>query len=520
MAGFKVSARLPERAGSRGRRHRFKDSTPKLKPGSAGWRAMTVDRRAAILAVLALLGPGLSGCVGGPGGTDGPEPAAAGPGGDCRHPHPCEDPDAWPANRTGPFEVGDPELVGVESFHGTRIELAIWRPETPAGLEVPVVLHAQPYAGQCYLAPPNCLPMPDDPSWLEGYGGTPEALVENGYAFANMNVRGTGNSGGCFDLNGEDEARDIGHVVDHLANASWSNGRVGMYGLSYMGTTPWLGALQDTDALKTIVPGGIVVDEYLFGWTPQGAATVLSSGFNVPYIAGLGLYPPIGGGPQDATVDHVDNLPERACPDVVEAMAEYPSSQFTDDRDRAYFEERRSLTRLHEIDAAVLVAQGLEDQSGHGYQEDYVWPRLENAPKAMVLGQWGHQFPDGGMLDGHPVAGDWETMLLDWMDYWLKGTAPEPALGQVTYQTSDGAWHASERWPPAEAHRQVLHLAGERLAAEPGDASATFQVAPAPAGSTACAAGEPVGPGMPPSPHVYASEPAEAPVAIAGNPAA
>ena len=58
-------------------------------------------------------------------------------------------------------------------------------------------------------------------------------------AVAIFNVRGTGNSGGCFSWLGPAEQRDQAFLVEWLAKRPWSNGRIGMMGLSYHGTTPW-----------------------------------------------------------------------------------------------------------------------------------------------------------------------------------------------------------------------------------------------------------------------------------------
>src|SRR3712207_8365024 len=53
------------------------------------------------------------------------------------------------------------------------------------------------------------------------------------YAAAFISVRGTGNSGGCHNLLGPKEQADISQAITWLGTREWSNGRVGMYGLSY-----------------------------------------------------------------------------------------------------------------------------------------------------------------------------------------------------------------------------------------------------------------------------------------------
>jgi len=52
----------------------------------------------------------------------------------------------------------------------------------------------------------------------------------------------------------EHEADDTYAVIDWISKQPWSNGKVGMYGLSYAGFTQWAAAKSLHPALKTIVP--------------------------------------------------------------------------------------------------------------------------------------------------------------------------------------------------------------------------------------------------------------------------
>lgn len=52
----------------------------------------------------------------------------------------------------------------------------------------------------------------------------------------------------------EHEANDIYDVIDWISKQSWSNGKVGMYGNSYVGFAAWAATKKLHPALKTIVP--------------------------------------------------------------------------------------------------------------------------------------------------------------------------------------------------------------------------------------------------------------------------
>jgi predicted acyl esterase len=77
-----------------------------------------------------------------------------------------------------------------------------------------------------------------------------------------MDLRGTGRSQGCLDHLGGKDARDLKQVVEWAASQSWSNGRVGMTGHSYVGSTPAVAAAQNPRGLATIVPSAGLASMY------------------------------------------------------------------------------------------------------------------------------------------------------------------------------------------------------------------------------------------------------------------
>ena len=77
-----------------------------------------------------------------------------------------------------------------------------------------------------------------------------------------MDLRGTGRSEGCLDHLGAKDARDLEQVVEWAASQSWSNGRVGMTGHSYVGSTPSVAAAQRPTGLATIVPSAGLASMY------------------------------------------------------------------------------------------------------------------------------------------------------------------------------------------------------------------------------------------------------------------
>ncbi|HEY5897195.1 MAG TPA: CocE/NonD family hydrolase, partial [Burkholderiales bacterium] len=73
----------------------------------------------------------------------------------------------------------------------------------------------------------------------------PEKWVPDGYVCLRVDSRGAGRSPGVIDIWSPREARDIYHCIEWAAAQPWSNGKVGMNGISYFATNQWqAGALR------------------------------------------------------------------------------------------------------------------------------------------------------------------------------------------------------------------------------------------------------------------------------------
>ena len=57
-------------------------------------------------------------------------------------------------------------------------------------------------------------------------------LMERGYTFVMVDLRGFGGSSGCLDWAGPGEQSDVVNAVKWAASQPWSTGKVGMYGKS------------------------------------------------------------------------------------------------------------------------------------------------------------------------------------------------------------------------------------------------------------------------------------------------
>jgi putative CocE/NonD family hydrolase len=396
----------------------------------------------------------------------------------CAHPYPCSYQWQGPA---GPYEVLPSERVSVTSFDGVQINGFILRPNLPPEVPVPVILTATPYMQ------PGTVPT--------GFhvGGVPgRSYAAAGYAVAAFSVRGTGDSGGCFGMKSKAEQRDLPIIIDWLARQPWSNGRVGMQGISYPGTTPVMAAIQNPPALKTIVIAGTILDEYGFNHSPQGAALLPVAMTNAVFGAARGITVPYSLPPRSAA--GIATAPERLCPELLKANTVGTTGEATGDRDAQFWSERRFIDGVPGITAATFVVHGFQDRwgSGHAFQDDWAWQTLQSAPKRMLVGQWWHEWPSSNSIYPEYKLTDWPQRQLAWYDYWLKGWGDAaPGLGEVEFQDSSGALTKTDAWPPplakrgadqargphaglARRHDEVLYLREQGLQPDAGREAASF----------------------------------------------
>jgi uncharacterized protein len=78
-------------------------------------------------------------------------------------------------------------------------------------------------------------------------------FAQHGYVFVAVDVRGRGNSEGAFDPFAQ-EAQDGHDIVEFLAKQPWCNGKVAMWGGSYVGYDQWATVKELPPHLSTVVP--------------------------------------------------------------------------------------------------------------------------------------------------------------------------------------------------------------------------------------------------------------------------
>lgn len=334
---------------------------------------------------------------------------------------------------------------------GVRLAATFFRPVGKPGERFPVLLELLPYRK-------------DDSFYMRDYP-LYAYFARRGYAMAKVDVRGTGASEGAVPPReySDEELADAVEVIDRLSKARFSNGRVGMWGISWGGFNALQVAMRRPPALKAILAAHASDDLF------HDDVHYIDGCFHVDEY--------------ELSIDHENALPR-------------PPGYALDE---AYFRERFEatpwlLTYLeHQADSAfwrshslrwsydaITVPTYLIGGLLDGYR-DTVPRLLENlkAPVRAEIGPWNHAWPDSG--EPGPNY-EWRNEATRWWDYWLKGRdtgilkeprfavfvraghGPDPHLN-----LTPGRWRY-EDWPISRAERRRFHLAqGHRLLPQPGD---------------------------------------------------
>lgn len=254
-------------------------------------------------------------------------------------------------------------------------------------------------------------------------------------------VRGTYNSGGCWDYGGIKERHDGYDLVEWLGTRDWSNGKVAMTGASYDGTTANAAAVENPPHLATIIPVSAISRWWGYAYQ-QGARSTYSgesadidppSDTPADFMFAYGFLPP----PDPGALTHAQQIAMRwnLCDRVEKALKGYSTQPDYD----AFWRERDYLRLAHRVKVPVLISHGELDFNVKTW-EGTQWFQALRTEKAMVLGQWPHASPRGRYAE-------WDTFLEAWLERWLygvrNGVENQPA---VRTQTNDNEWHLQETW--------------------------------------------------------------------------
>lgn len=149
--------------------------------------------------------------------------------------------------------------VGVTLRDGIRLSANVYRPST-AG-RYPVIMAISPYGKDDFEGYDIFLEMPgnsvgtiqtSDHTSFEA--PDPGFWVPEGYVVIQVDTRGQGLSQGEFNSFSAEEQQDYVELIDWASKQDWSDGNVGLCGVSFLAITQWGVAQHRPPALRAIIP--------------------------------------------------------------------------------------------------------------------------------------------------------------------------------------------------------------------------------------------------------------------------
>jgi len=324
----------------------------------------------------------------------------------------------------------------------------------------------------------------------------------NGYAMIVVDVRGTGSSEGMWDSFGPREQQDSVTLVQRAATRPFSNGVVGLSGVSYSAINQFLTVEQPgTQAVKAMFPIVPMSDSYRdvtwaggntdFGFIPlwlglvNGLALIpAQDALSEPRIA------------LNAETQHALDVGEFAALAVLDstlggyemmlpsALQTYPEQAY----DGSFYQVRSPIRKISTVTVPTFIVGGTYDLFQRGEPILFRGLNLTTARKKLMIGPWYHTTAGNGLTgdDGSNPVYDTKGMLLPslnnlqlaWFDRWLKGIKNGidafPAV--ETYYLGAGKWAPDTRYPASRtAYRRWY------LSAAPGSGTSLYAGSLAPA---------------------------------------
>jgi predicted acyl esterase len=277
-------------------------------------------------------------------------------------------------------------------------------------------------------------------------------FARRGYVSVRVDIRGFGASEGVPPEReySEQEQVDGEQVIAWLAHQPWSNGNVGMFGISWGGFTALQMAMRHAPGLKAIVAvhatGELFHDDVHY---VDGMAHVDEFELNMDMAQGW------VGAPEYSLDEKVLGPRFDSPPWSLLYLKHQHDGPFWRDRVRP----------LGEITTPSFLIGGLQD----GYRDNVTDMLMKSkAPIKAIMGPWNHSFPNNA--DFGPRV-EWRDQAERWFDYWLKGRdtgvthdprlvvymqhwhPPDPGLESVP-----GEWRREDAWPPAGAEDKTFFL--------------------------------------------------------------
>ena len=299
--------------------------------------------------------------------------------------------------------------------------------------------------------------------------GAAQQFAAAGYIAVVQDCRGKFASEGVF-IPYNNEGQDGFDAIEWAGNQSWCNGRIGMWGSSYVGATQWQAAVEHPPKLVTITPtatwSSFYRNLYLGGAVRHSLIARWASG-NSPK-------------PEGATVTDDWNrtllhLPLSEIDDQVGWSISWLEAMLTHPTPGGYWKRLDLTDDMLDLKLPMQHVVGYydffsrESVNNFSRMQQLAKDQATRKQQRLILGPWDHgtigKSRVGDLDFGAEAQWDATAATLDWFDRTLKETAGSEATPIVPvryFVMGENRWHEAESWPPGgyESTSFYLHSSG------------------------------------------------------------
>ncbi|MEP4891945.1 MAG: CocE/NonD family hydrolase [Aliiglaciecola sp.] len=305
----------------------------------------------------------------------------------------------------------------------------------------------------------------------------------NGYALVFQSVRGRYDSEGKWYPYFQ-EINDGDDTLSWIAEQSWSDGKVGMFGSSYLASVQWLAAINKNPALVAIAPAVSPGNYYRDVAYPGGAFSLLSRA-----SWGIGL---VGSRtnmsfPVD-WVSGINHLPIETLAQSVGFNVQHFQDWIAHPSYDDYWKPLNLEDRATEMDVPAINIGGWFDVFLRSTIGSYSTMAEQSASSTsrkgqrLVIGPWPHGWNQSSKLGdidfGENALIDAPAMLLDWFDYWMKGSTKPTGLKADEapvriFIMGENVWRDEQEWPLARTDYRPFYFHDNKTLSEKSPAKKT-----------------------------------------------
>lgn len=304
----------------------------------------------------------------------------------------------------------------------------------------------------------------------ERYDRYGKFYASRGYVVIIQDCRGRYDSEGEWNPCAGEEC-DGYDTIEWIAKQPWSNGKVGMTGVSYVGFVQWMAASENPPHLTCIFTYGSPSNIYGDTFYSFGNLYLMDS-ITWAFLMDGRTNQNLRVADWLSLKDHLPLITlDEFLGRKIDSWKEWLSHPNYDD----YWAKRGMGGRYHKINVPSVTVTGWYDDGQHGSLENYYGIMREGTDFAkrnakLIIGYWRHGGPYPHTNDYYKKLGafdfgddalfDLEAYELRWFDYWLKGfknnIMNEPKV--KLFILGKNEWREEEEWPLPDTKYTRLYL--------------------------------------------------------------